>query len=99
MHPFKSYSAHKLFHRTKRQTDDNGTGNGGQLDHFYDAAAAYMDKAEHAVGNPYNHSQMTGRKGIPRKEGTHLDYDTQEWKVLGRGDGKQPLMERSRSKR
>jgi len=42
---------------------------------------------------------MTGKRGVARKEGTHLDYDTQEVKVLGKGDGKRPLMERSRSKR
>lgn len=99
IHNFKSHSSHKLFFRTKRELEDNGAGNGGQLDHFYDTVKSYVNNREHGLGNVYKHSKMTGKPGILKKQGTHLDYDTQEFKVLGRGDGKKPLMERSRSKR
>jgi hypothetical protein len=36
IHSFKSYSPHKLFERTKRMMEDNGCGNGGMLDKYYE---------------------------------------------------------------
>ena len=77
IHNFRSYSSHKLFFRTKRQLEDNGTGNGGMLDKFYDTVNPYMENREHGLGNVYNHSTMTGKPGLPKKEGTNLEYNTQ----------------------
>jgi hypothetical protein len=42
---------------------------------------------------------MTGKPGLVRKEGTNLDYETQELRTLGQGDGKSPLIGRTKSKR
>lgn len=77
MHNFKSYSSHKLFFRTKRQLEDNGCGNGGMLDQFYDTVKSYVANRQHGLNNVYNHSTMTGKPSLPKKEGTQLDYDVQ----------------------
>ena len=89
-----------MFFRTKRQLEDNGTGNGGMLDKYYDITQAYVKQSEHSIGNGINHQVMTGKPGLPKKEGTHLDYpSTSDFKTIRKGDKKRPLMEISQSKK
>ena len=47
--------------------EDNGSGNGGQLDKFYDVVQLYVENGEHGVGKGVNYEKMTGKPHLPKK--------------------------------
>ncbi len=74
IHSFKSYSPHRLFHRTKRMYDDNGCGNGGMLDQYYEVADSQKYEVNHfrTSRDMTDYETMTARPGLPKKLGTNL---------------------------
>ena len=94
MHHFRSHSSHKLFFRTRRMYDDNGSGNGGMLDIVYrHDDPAKIDFTHERLGKTsVNYDLMTERPELVKKLGTNLNYNVQMRKTMGIGDTRRPVM-------
>ncbi len=58
--------------------EDNGSGNGGMLDKYYDIASPQKYDVNHSrlARDNVNYNLMTARPALPKKLGTNLDYKT-----------------------
>ena len=59
-------------------TEDNGCGNGGMLDKYYEIGSPQKYNVNHPklARDNVNYTLMTARPDLPKKLGTNLQYKT-----------------------